>query len=269
MNSTIHLKFPITTTTRVTSVQLKQSAPEERMVVQREYDQHLTESSDRYALKRQDKSNSKVNKKQKVLTVDLEKCLPTPAITNAQSFYSLKLWTFNYTIKDVSKNHTTCCVWDESVAGRGGNEMASCLLKWALVNVGKDVEEITIWSDNCPSQNRNINSVLAYFTILKQIPTLKVINHKYLLRGHTHLEVDSDHSLIERARKIMTKFQIMTPWDWQQLVRISSTSNPFEFPSEPPLKTRDVHCPLENCHRSTYAEGDGERHASWINAAMN
>ncbi|CAH1973750.1 unnamed protein product [Acanthoscelides obtectus] len=182
-------------------VQLKQSTPEERMVVQREYDQHLTESSDRYALKRQDKSNWKVNKKHKVLTVDLEKCLPTPALTNAQSFYSLKLWTFNYTIKDVSKNHTTCCMWDESVAGKGGNEMASCLLKWALVNVGKEVEEITIWSDNCPSQNRNINSVLGYFTILRQIPTLKVINHKYLLRGHTHLEVDSDHSLIERARK--------------------------------------------------------------------
>lgn len=159
--------------------------------------------------------------------VDLEKCLSTPSLTNAQSFYSLKLWTFNYTIKDTQKNLTTCCMWDESVAGRGGNEIASCLLKWAISNIDDSVEELTIWSDNCPSQNRNFNSILAYVSILNYIPTLKIINHKYLLRGHTHLEVDSDHSIIERERKKMNKFQIMTPWDWQQLVRLASHKNPF------------------------------------------
>lgn len=30
---------------------------------------------------------------------------------------------------------------------------------------------------------------------------LKIINHKYLLRGHTHLKIDSDYSIIERAKK--------------------------------------------------------------------
>lgn len=118
-------------------------------------------------------------------------------------------------------------MWDESVAGRGGNEIGSCLFKWALATIDESVEELIIWSDNCPSQNRNINSILAYFSILNFVPTLKVIDHKYLLRGHTHLEVDSDHSLIEREKKKMSKFQIMTPWDWQQLVRIASNKNPF------------------------------------------
>nr|CAI5818189.1 unnamed protein product [Callosobruchus analis] len=115
-------------------------------------------------------------------------------------------------------------MWDETVAGRGGNEIASCLLKYFLGNIDKSTEEVTIWSDNCPSQNRNINALVAYTTILKLVRTLKVINYKYLLRGHTHLEVDSDHSLIERTRKRMSKFQIMMPWDWQQLVRLASTS---------------------------------------------
>lgn len=53
-------------------------------------------------------------------------------------------------------------------------------------------------------------------------PKLKIINHKYLLRGHTHLEADTDHALIERQVKKTPAFQIATPWDWQQRVRITS-----------------------------------------------
>lgn len=85
-------------------------------------------------------------------------------------------------------------------------EIASCL----ITNIEQSTQEVTIWSHNCPCQDRDINAILAYIAL---IPTLKVINHKYLLRGHTHRE----------GKKKMPKFQIMTPWDWQQLVRLAST----------------------------------------------
>lgn len=208
-------------------IKLQDSNISQRISIQQEYDQHLNNAKQRYDLKKEDKINARDNPNTKVIMVDLEKCLPTPMLTNAQSFYSLKLWTFNYTIRDSTKNKTYCCMWDETIGGRGGNEMASCLLKWALTNITSDIEVLTIWSDNCASQNRNINAVLAYFFILKCIPTLKVINHKYLLRGHTHLEVDCDHSVIEREKKKLPEFKIMIPWDWQQFVRIASRSNPF------------------------------------------
>lgn len=71
---------------------------QERLSIQKEYDEHLTEASKRYALKKLDKR--KDSKIKVVIMVDLEKCLPTPSLTNSQYFYSLKLWTFNYTIKD-------------------------------------------------------------------------------------------------------------------------------------------------------------------------
>nr|CAI5861395.1 unnamed protein product [Callosobruchus analis] len=186
-------------------IKLKYSSREERHNIQKLYDDHLDEASRRHDLKNKDKKSAITSTNKKCLTVDLEKCLPTPLLTSAQSFYSLKLWTLNFTVKDTSTNLTACCMWDETVAGRGGKEIASCLLKYFLANIDKSTEEVTIWSDNCPSQNRNINALLAYTTILKLVPTLKVINDKYLLRGHTHLEVDSDHSLIERARKRMSK----------------------------------------------------------------
>lgn len=49
-----------------------------------------------------------------------------------------------------------CMMWDESLPGRGGNKMVSYLIKWAEDHFSDEVKEITIWSDNCPSQDRNI-----------------------------------------------------------------------------------------------------------------
>lgn len=201
---------------------------EEKQQIQDQYDKHLDEASKRYKLKKADKEQSFQNSSLKVVMVDLEKCLPTPVLTNAQSFYSLKLWTFNYTIHDATDKDTYCCLWDESIAGRGVNEMASCLVRWIeSLNISPDLKKIIIWSDNCPSQNRNIGMVMCYFYILNKFPQLEEIEHKYLLRGHTHLEADSDHSLVERYWRKESQFKIMIPWDWHQLVRACNKKKPF------------------------------------------
>nr|CAH7730158.1 unnamed protein product [Callosobruchus chinensis]CAH7736377.1 unnamed protein product [Callosobruchus chinensis] len=152
--------------------------------------------------------------------LDLQKCLPTPYLSNNQSFYYLKLWTLNLTIYDSTNNLSYCLVWDESEAGRGGNEIASGLIKWAeSVIVGSTIEHLIIWSDNCPGQNRNIVMMLTYLWLLKICPNLKTVEHKYLLRGHTHMEADHIHALIERSLKKQPTMEICTPWDWQQLIR--------------------------------------------------
>nr|CAH7725104.1 unnamed protein product [Callosobruchus chinensis] len=56
--------------------------------------------------------------------------LPTPYLSNNKSFYYLKLWTYNLTIYDATTEKSYCMIWDESVARKGGNEVASALLKW-------------------------------------------------------------------------------------------------------------------------------------------
>ncbi|VEN62401.1 unnamed protein product, partial [Callosobruchus maculatus] len=204
------------------------STNEEKQRIQKEYNLHLDDATERYKLKKADKDISREDPTQKVIMVDLEKCLPTPVLTNAQSFYSLKLWTFNYTIHDSTEKHTYCCMFDESIANRGVNEMASCLIKWIdSINLPPTLRKLTIWSDNCPSQNRNFGMIMCYFFILEKCPQLEIVEHKFLVRGHTHLEADSAHSLIEREWKRQTQFKIMVPWDWQQLVRICSRKNPF------------------------------------------
>lgn len=202
----------------------------EKETLQKEYDLHLEEASKRYKLKKEDKQKYLEDKFKSIMVcVDMQKCLPTPVLTNSQSFYSLKLWTYNYTVYNVTNKVTTCVMWDESKSGRGANEMASGMLKWAMSNIKPTHENLIIWSDNCPSQNRNLIMVMAYFYLLKKFPSLKRIEHKFLLRGHTHLEVDACHSLIEREKKKTVGFQKMTPWDWQQIARMCSINNPFEI----------------------------------------
>lgn len=182
-------------------LQLQEATQESRQTLQETYDKHLSDANNRYKLKSEDKNRARLNHNlEKVVMIDLQKCLPTPDLQNSQSFYSLKLWTYNLTINDSTSQSSFCMMWDETVSGRGGNEVASCIIKWVESEVG-GIQELTFWSDNCPSQNRNIMLVMCYFWIMKIKPEIQVINHKFLARGHTHLEADSDHALIERERK--------------------------------------------------------------------
>lgn len=212
-------------------IKIKNSTIKEEACLQKNYEAHLDEAKLRYAEKKKDKLEAKeTGCKKKTIMVDLQKCLPTPYLTNGQSFYLRKLWTLNLTIHDDTLNKATCVLWDETKGGRGGNEIASCVLKWALQlkETESNIEELNIWSDNCAGQNRNFMIVTLYMWLLKKMPNLKIINHKFLLRGHTHMEVDSDHSIIERAKKKIEHSSIMTPWDLQQFIRSCKNKNPFE-----------------------------------------
>lgn len=211
----------------LTAMKNKHSA-EELDQIKKTHKEHLEEASLRYRLKKEDKTISKIDKTKRVLMVDLEKCLPTPNLTNSQSFYLRKLWTLNYTIHDSSNDKTWCMLWDEVTAGRGGNEMASCLYSWAVQELmGTETKKLTVWSDNCSGQNRNLNMVLMYIWLLKTIPNLTEINHKYLLAGHTHMEVDGQHSIIERAKKNLMPHSVFTCNDWVNFIANCKKTNPF------------------------------------------
>lgn len=57
-------------------------------------------------------------------------------------------------------------MWDESISGRGGNEVASCIVKWVAENVDDNITNLILSSDNCPCQNRNMLVVMGYFWMM-------------------------------------------------------------------------------------------------------
>lgn len=50
-------------------------------------------------------------------------------------------------------------------------------------------------------------------------PSITVIDQKFLVPGHTHLECDSDHARIERAKK-HSDFEISIPKDCFNFVKL-------------------------------------------------
>ena len=52
-----------------------------------------------------------------------------------------------------------------------------------------------------------------------------IINHKFLVRGHTFLENDRDFSLIEKRKKTA---EVLLPGAWTQVFREANLKKPFD-----------------------------------------
>ncbi|KAJ8884811.1 hypothetical protein PR048_011007 [Dryococelus australis] len=61
---------------------------------------------------------------------------------------------------------------------------------------------------------------------IQQHSSLKVINQKFLVPAHLHLECDSDHARIERAEKKMD-VEVRISHDWYLFVKTVRGKKPF------------------------------------------
>lgn len=163
---------------------------------------HHHQAEQSYESKRHDKQKANIDVNLKVFCFDLQQCLPTPFLRSSVSFYKRPLWTFNLTVHDCSTNEPFCYMWHEALAKRGGNEIASCLFQH-LQSLQPSVNHVVFYSDCCPGQNKNsfVATMFVIFMHLETTGSISIIDHKFMVPGHTHMECDSDHALIERKKK--------------------------------------------------------------------
>lgn len=109
-----------------------------------------------------------------------------------------------------------CFVWHEAMAKWGANEVGSCLYQYLTMHLDKNVKHIVLYSDSYGGQSKNSHLAAMFLSVL-QNSSLEVIDHKFLLPGHRHME----------KKKKKYNGVIEHPHDWAQLMRQCGKKKPF------------------------------------------
>lgn len=97
----------------------------------------------------------------------------------------------------MKNSQATCYDWDESKSNRGANEIGSNIFNY-LLNLPSEITHVILYSDSCPGQNKNSIFLAMRMFLLQHSSSIQVLEHKFLVPGHTRMEYDSDHAQIEK-----------------------------------------------------------------------
>jgi hypothetical protein len=160
------------------------------------------------------------------ITIDLQKVFPLPKLTHSTMFYSRQLSAYNFGIHVADAGNAIMCTWHEGIAGRGGNEMATCLLQ--AINTGMletEKKHLVVYSDNCAGQLKNRMLVYLYLMLIKS-GHFDTIEHKFLLSGHSYSVADRDFAVIEKRSRTTSRMQSLE--DVKAVIRSARVIQPFQ-----------------------------------------
>ena len=156
------------------------------------------------------------------ICIDLQKVLLSPSLNASAIYYLKKLCSYNYTVYDEKNHQAMCYIWSECATELSSNTFGCLIYDYLSSNERcKTADSITIYSDGCAYQNRctQLSNVLLLFAKMYQ----NVVLQKFLVQGHTQMEVDSVHTLIERT---IRKKGIYSPACYIPLIRMAMKKDP-------------------------------------------
>lgn len=207
-------------------MKVKYSEGEEQLMYKKQKKDHQEKAEAVYDRKASDRQLSIEKTDTYVCAFDLQQCLPTPYLKSGAAFYKRPLWTYNFTIRNCTTNKVYCFMWHESIGGRGANQMASCVYYFILNYIPSNIKHLIFYSDSCSGQNKNFHMVNMFLLAARNNPNVETIIHNFFVPGHTHMDCDTDHAAIEKAKK-KTRMEIHHPRDWYQLARTCNKKNAF------------------------------------------
>ena len=183
---------------------------------------HQETASQGYQALRSDKAVAKERSDTVLLTFDMMQNLPVPTLTHNSMFYLRQIWVYTFGIHNCGDNIATMCMWSEMLAGRGADEICSCLQQY-ISNLPPHVAKLTCFSDSCFGQNKNFQMICFWnWQILTQ--RFRQVDHKFLVRGHTYLSNDRDFSHIEKQKDTAV---VYLPSDWEGVVKEACLRKPY------------------------------------------
>ena len=138
------------------------------------------------------------NPKKMVWTMDLQAVLLCPKSNASSLYYKTKLQIHNFTLYNLESKDGYCYVWNEMEGDLSKETFAFLQYNHfdRVFTSHPEVKELVIWNDGYGYQNRNAKVSNAYGELAKKHSMCIV--QKFLVAGHTQMEWDSIHSVIER-----------------------------------------------------------------------
>lgn len=150
-----------------------------------------------------------------VFCMDVQAVKLVPQLNASASYYKMKLQLHNFTVYNIVTHESDNYVWDKTDGNLVSSVFATCIVNLRNFHArSPETHHIIIYSDGCFHQNSNtvLSNALLNFSKETQIR----IEQKYLISGHTQMECDATHSLIERK---INKKQINLPSQFVQLIK--------------------------------------------------
>ncbi|XP_036322550.1 uncharacterized protein LOC118736606 [Rhagoletis pomonella] len=167
-------------------------------ISEKEYNVHIDRKNTVRAEKCKDKTLA-LNGEIHLITADLQALKLCPKLNASAAYYKTKLAVHNFTIYNLATKDVMCYWFDETEGDLKSSSFTNFYIDYITSILCEDPKPVVIYTDGCTYQNRN--TVLSN-ALLRLAMEYKVdIFHKYLEKGHTQMEVDSVHSVIERILK--------------------------------------------------------------------
>lgn len=119
-----------------------------------------------------------------------------------EAIFTPRIIAFNESFVITRKKQTipTAVIWHEAITGRSTEDITSAF--YAFFLSVRDARHVTLWLDNCSSQNKNWTILTFFVYIVNSAETsLESIKIKYFEPGHTFMGADSFHHQVERCLK--------------------------------------------------------------------
>lgn len=149
------LKADTCKTCDVFQCQITNAVPEARKKLENEREDHWAKAEALRAQMNSDFDLGNADEKVQGLCYDLEKTFGLPKASTSNFYYCRNFNMFNLGIHDAKSNNGYFHTWLENQAGRGAQEVGSCLIKFLDSHLQPEAEDLILWSDSCGGQNRN------------------------------------------------------------------------------------------------------------------
>lgn len=132
------------------------------------------------------------------------------ALANGDSFLlGYTLSTYNLSFYESGTRNFQCYLWGECDGKRGANDICTGIYKYlqSVDSQNANIKEMILYCDSCSGRNKN-HQILAMFNcFLKSSNNIFIITIKYLLPGHTNIELAHKNKVI------------YAPSEWDSIIR--------------------------------------------------